>query len=251
MANTTKECLEIVNHVRKSGRKLMVGHSSRFVDAIQEMKSMLDMGHLGSLEAMTMEEIINGPFAHGSVPSPVPEWWFDSKKVGGGALLDLGYHLFDLFRFFTDGECRVLFSSIDHRFNLSLEDSAVAVLQSNSSCTKGIVNVGWYQKSVFPQFNFRVILHGSSGYMSSDELVPKNVYLHAIKEGVKNLCRRAIRRKIEPISYTYFAKAYHKELQHFFECVTKDLEPSVSSEDGLRTIEAIEEAYKKAIQVTS
>lgn len=251
MAKTAEECLEIVNLVRKSGRKLMVGHSSRFVDAIQKMKSVLDMGYLGSLETLTLEEIINGPFAHGSIPTPVPEWWFNHEKVGGGVLLDLGYHLIDLFRFFTRGECRVLFASIDHKLNLPIEDSAVAVLQSTDSPTKGIVNVGWYQKSTFPQFNFRVILHGSSGYMSSDQLVPNNVYLHAIKEGAKNLCRRIIGKRIKPLSYTYFATAYYNELQHFVECVMHDLEPSVSPEDGLRTIETIEEAYKTATRTTS
>jgi predicted dehydrogenase len=251
MAKTAEECREIVNLVRKSGKKLMVGHSSRFVDAIQKMKNVLDKGYLGSLETLTMEEIINGPFAHGSVPTHVPEWWFDREKVGGGVLLDLGYHLIDLFRFFTHGECRVLFSSLDYKFNLPIEDGAIVVLQSNNSSTKGIVNVGWYQKSIFPQFNFRVILHGSSGYMSSDQLIPKNVYLYAIKEGAKNLCRRVIRRKIKPLSYTYFATAYYEELQHFFKRVMQDLEPSVSSEDGLRTIETIEEAYKTAIRTTS
>jgi len=99
MANTVEECQKIVKLVDKSGRKFMIGHCMRFIDATEKMKAAADMGRIGDLEVITIEQILNGPFAHGAVPTPVPEWWFDPKKAGGGVLLDLGYHLIDLFRF--------------------------------------------------------------------------------------------------------------------------------------------------------
>jgi len=246
MATSVDECRKIVGLVKKCGRKLMIGHSSRFIDAIEKMKDRVDKGYIGNLEALTMEEVINGPFAHGAVPTPVPEWWFDVKKTGGGVLLDLGYHLIDLFRFFTGGECKVLFSCLDHKLNLPMEDGAIVILQSRDCSAKGIINVGWYQKSIFPQFNFRVILHGNAGYVSSDEFVPRNVYLYAIQEGAKNLFRRVIGKRIKPLSYTYYFTAYYKELQHFFDCIKQDLDPSVSAVDGLKTMELIAEAYRIA-----
>jgi len=244
MANTVEQCRKIVNLVEESGRKLMVGHSSRFIEAIKKMKDIVDKGYIGNLEALTMEEVINGPFAHGAIPTPVPEWWFDPKRVGGGVLLDLGYHLIDLFRFFTGGECKVLFSCLDYKLNLPIEDGAIIILQSCENSAKGIINVGWYQKSVFPQFNFRVILHGNAGYICSDQFVPRNVYVYAFKEGAKNLFRKVVGKKIKTLSYTYFATAYYQELQHFFDCIKQDINPLVSPVDGLKTIELIEEAYK-------
>ena len=244
MANTVEECRKVVDLVKKCGRTLMIGHSSRFIDAIEKMKDVVDKGYIGNLETLTMEEVINGPFAHGAVPTPVPEWWFDPKKVGGGVMLDLGYHLIDLFRFFTGGECTVLSCCLDHKLNLPMEDGAIVILQSRHCSAKGIINVGWYQKSIFPKFNFRVILHGNAGYISSDEFVPRNMYLYAIQEGAKNLFRRIIGKKIKPLSYTYYFTAYYKELQHFFDCIKQGLNPSVSPVDGLRTIEVIEETYK-------
>ena len=244
MAKTAEECRKIVNLVKESGRKLMVGHSSRFIDAIEKMKDVADKGYIGSLEALTMEEVINGPFAHGAVPRLVPEWWLNKKEVGGGVLLDLGYHLIDLFRFFTGGECRVLFSCLDHKLNLPIEDGAIVILQSSDCSAKGIINVGWYQKLIFPQFNFRVILHGNAAYISSDDLVPRNMYLYAVQEGAKNLFRRLIGKRIKPLCYTYYLTAYYKEIQHFFNCVKHDLDPPVSAMDGLKTIQLIEEAYR-------
>ena len=243
MANNVEECRQIVKLVEKSGRKFMVGHCMRFVDAVKSMKEDLDKGSIGSLEVSTIEEIVNGPFAHGRIPSPVSNWWFDPEKSGGGALIDIGYHMIDLFRFFA-GDAGVIFSRLDYKFNLPVEDGAIVILRSASSA-KGIINVGWYQKTNFPKYNFRVILHGNAGYLSSDDLVPHNLYVHAFKEGSKNFLRRIVGKKIRPLSYTYYYESFYNELAHFFDCVENDLDPSISATDGLKTVEIIQEAYEK------
>jgi predicted dehydrogenase len=244
LAVSVEEGKEIVRMVKKSGRKLMVGHCMRFIDAAEKMKVALDEGRIGDLEVVTLEQILNGPFAHGAVPILVPEWWFDLKKTGGGVLIDLGYHMIDLFRFFVGEDSKVIFSWFEHKFNLPIEDGAILVLRSCRSNVRGIVNVGWFQKSVFPEYNFRMVLHGCAGYISSDDIVPKNIYFYAIKEGAKNILRKAIGRKIKPLSYSYYYEAFYKELRQFFDCIRKDGDPPVSAVDGLKILEVIEEAYK-------
>jgi len=244
LANTVEECKKIVRLTEKNGRILMVGHYMRFMDAIEKMKIALDEGRIGDLEVITLEQILNGPFAHGVTPRPVPEWWFKPKKAGGGVLLDLGYHLVDLFRFFVGEEARVFFSYLTHEFNLPVEDGAIVILGSRRSNVRGIINVGWFQKSIFPDYNFRVILHGCAGYLASYNFAPNNLYLHAIKEGIKNVLRKVTGKKIRPLSYTYYYEAYYKELQHFFNCIEKNVTPYVSAVDGLKTVELIMEAYR-------
>jgi len=231
--------------VEKTGRKLMIGYSMRFVEAIEKMKSDLDEGRLGSLEIVTGESLQNGPLSHGRVPKPVPEWWFDPEKSGGGALLDLGSHLIDLFHYYA-GDADVLFSYLDHKYNLPVEDGATLILESKRSSVRGVMNVGWFQKAIFPKFNFRYLLHGNAGYTSTEELIPKNLYTHAIKEGLKNFSRRITGRRICPLSYTYYYESYYRELRDFFESIKDDSEPSVSARDGLKTMEVIEEAYNKS-----
>lgn len=244
LASTVEECRKIVKSVENSGRKLMIGHCMRFVDAIEKMKETVNTGRIGALEVVTIEQVLNGPFSHGAVPAPVPQWWFDPKKIGGGVLLDLGYHAIDLFRFFVKEDAKVSFSCLDHKLNLPVEDGAIVILRSSSSSTKGIINVGWYQKTVFPEYNFRTILHGNAGYISSNDLVPRNMYLYAAKEGTKNFLRKLVGKKIKPLSYSYYYEAHYKELKHFFDCVKNDSEPSVNVTDGLKTVELVESAYK-------
>jgi len=249
LANTVEECMQIVNLVQKSGRKLMVGHNCRFYDAIEKMKYDLDNGFIGDLEVLTAEEVINGPFAHPAVPAPVAEWWFDPKKAGGGALLDIGYHMIDLFRFFV-GDASVVYSLLGHRLNLPIEDSAITILQSTNN-VKGIINVGWYERTVFPQFNFRIILHGNAGFRSSSDFIPKNLYSYAIKVGFKNILNRAVGKNIRPLRYTYFYESYYRELKYFFDCIQKDFEPLISAEDGLKTIQIIKDSYQKAKETSN
>jgi len=244
MARTTEECRSIVNAVEKSGRKLMVGHCMRFFDMVREMKGTLDNGNLGQLENVTLENIVSGPFSYGDIPQPVPEWWFDPEKVGGGALLDIGYHLIDLYRFFA-GDCHLLSSHLKHKFNMPVEDTAIAVVQSDKSSSSGIIHVGWYQQMVLSRNDMRVILHGDYAYISSEQFEPSNVYAYAIKEGVKNVFRKIGGRRIRPLTFSQHLDAYEQELKHFFNCLEKDLEPSVTAIDGLRTLEVIEEAYRR------
>jgi len=244
LATSIDECREIVRLVDKSGRKLMVGHVTRFMEVVQKMKRQMNEGAIGDVEVATIEEVINGPFSHPRVPTPVADWWFDPKKAGGGALLDIGYHMLDLFRFFS-GDAEVMFAHLIHRYNLPIEDGAIVILQSNSS-TKGIVNVGWYQQTIFPKYNFRVLLHGTSGYLSSDSFVPHNLYSHAVKEGLKNLARKAVGKKIRFLSYTYYYESFYREMVSFFDCIRNDTEPAVPAVEGLKTVELIQAAYTKA-----
>jgi len=234
---------KIATLVRKKGSRLMVGHCMRFIDAIGRMKDATDEGHIGSLEIITIESIQNGPLSHGLVPRPVSDWWFDPRKSGGGALLDIGYHLIDLFRFFA-GDSDVLFSCLDHKYNLPVEDGATVILNSHEPSIRGIINVGWFERTILPRFNFRLILHGNADYLSSDELMPRNIYVHALKEGTKNFLRKVIGKRIQPLSYLYYYEAYYRELAEFFRSIKEDSDPPVSAVDGLRTLEIIDEAYR-------
>jgi len=243
MATNVDESQKITKLVKKNGRKLMVGHCMRFIDVIERMKTAADEGNIGNLQIITVESIQNGPFSHGIVPKPISNWWFNPQKSGGGALLDIGYHLIDLFRFFA-GDAKVLFSYLDYKYNLPVEDGATVILNSYKSSVRGVINVGWFEKTIFPRFNFRLILHGDADYLSSEELIPKNLYIHAMKEGAKNFLRKIVGKKIRPLSYTYYYESYYKEMTHFFNCIKEDKSPPVSAIDGLKTIEIIDEAYR-------
>lgn len=243
LAVNVAQCQDIVNQVHASGRKFMIGHSMRFVPAVEKVKADLKKGKIGNLEVATIEEIANGPFSHPRHPTPVADWWFDPQKSGGGALIDIGYHMIDLFRFLTEEEATVKFADLSFKYNLPVEEGATVMLSSFKSGVRGFINVGWYQRSIFPKFNFRALLHGDCGYLSTENHTPKNIYMHAAKVGAKNIAKRMVGKKPSYLAYTYYWESYYKELSAFFRSIAEDTETPTTAMDGLRTVQIIEDAY--------
>ncbi len=247
LANTAAEGRMITDAVKKHNRKFMIGCNCRFIDSIEKLKGMYDNGMLGDVEIATLENIGNGPFSPFLEPTPVPDWYFDPNEAGGGAFLDLGYHMIDLFQYFFN-DVALEYVQLGNRYNLPYEDNATAILKSNKTSTRGIVNLGWFSRSVFPKFDFRVMLHGTGDFASTDNFVP-NLYLNAVTEGLRSIWRRAIHKKIKPLAYTYYYYSYFKELNHFFECIKNDGKPMISPAEALKTLSVIEEGYNRRLTI--
>jgi myo-inositol 2-dehydrogenase/D-chiro-inositol 1-dehydrogenase len=244
LARNFSEAKEIVKIVKTKNVPLMVGVNYRYFDSVQKVRSIMDQGRVGDIVIATSELIMDGPFSHSYIPRPVPGWWLDKEKAGGGALLDLGYHLIDLFNLMF-GNMEIEFSILGYRYGLPIEDSATVVLRSPKTNTRCIINVGWFSKTVFPNFNFRINLHGTVGYVSTDHFAPKNLYFHAVKEGILNLSRKIFGRRIHYLSYTYYYASFAEILNRFFEIIKNDAELPVSLEEQVAVIKAIESVYKQ------
>jgi len=244
LARNLAETEEIIRKVRAESVRLMVGVNYRYFDSVQKLKTILDQDRVGDVVIATSELIMDGPFSHPLVPKPIPEWWFDKEKAGGGALLDLGYHLIDIFNWMF-GNLDIEFSTLGYRFGLPIEDSATAVLRSPETGVRCIVNTGWFSKMIFPSFNFRINLHGTVGYASTDRFAPKNLYLHAVKEGTLNLFRRAIGTKVQYMSYTYYYASFAEVLSQFLESITRGMQLPVLLDEQLAVMKTIESVYKQ------
>ena len=115
LARNLSEAEGIVRRANSKNVRLMVGVNYRYFDSIQKLKSVFDEGIIGDVVIGTSELVMDGPFSHPLVPKPIPEWWFDKEMAGGGALLDLGYHLIDIFQWMFE-DLEVLHSSLGYRF---------------------------------------------------------------------------------------------------------------------------------------
>lgn len=243
LATNFNEAYGIVQKVRKEKVKLMVGVNYRYFDSVKRIRSIFNEGRIGDVVIASSELIMDGPFAHSLVPKPISEWWLDKEKAGGGVLLDLGYHLIDLFTWMF-GDMKISFSTLGYRYGLPVEDSATVILNSVKTRATCTVNVGWFSKMVFPNFNFRVNLHGTVGYVSTDQFAPRNLYFHAMKEGTLNLFRKLAGRKMHYLSYTYYYSSFFDVLNHFVESIRKNEQPA-SLEEQLAVVKTIDSVYRQ------
>ena len=236
------EAKEMVRKVEKENVRMMVGVNYRYFPCVQSLKNKVDRGEIGDPLIVTSELILNGPLSHGVVPSPVPEWWLDRELSGGGALLDLGYHLIDLMCWLL-GDFDVSYSSLGHSLHLPVEDAGTLVLKSRECDVTGIVNVGWFSRTIPPDFNFRVNVHGTVGFDSTDNYLPSSPVGNAVKEGVLNLLRRVAFKKINYLTYTYYYASFYTILNHFFDALKNESDFPVSLENQLKVMQIIDSAY--------
>jgi predicted dehydrogenase len=244
LARNLDEAKRIEAKVNKEGVRLMTAVNYRYFDCVQKLKGMLDEGRIGDVVFATADLILNGPLGHGRVPTPVPEWWLSKEQAGGGALLDLGYHLIDIMHWMF-GDLQVEYSRLGYRFELPVEDGAMVVLRSEKSNVNCCVNVGWFSKTIFPDFNFRVNLHGTVGYKSTDLYTPKNLRVHAVKAGADNFLRRITGKKLKYLSYTYYYHSFYHILELFCNSIQNDTELPISLKEELDVMKIIDGIYKQ------
>jgi myo-inositol 2-dehydrogenase/D-chiro-inositol 1-dehydrogenase len=244
MARNFAEASEIVQKVEKENVRLMVGANYRYFPCVQKLKNNLDDGKIGDPVIATADLILNGPLSHGVVPVPVPEWWLSKETAGGGAMLDLGYHLIDILHWMF-GDLQVTYSTLEHRLNLPIEDGGTIVLKSKNQDITCVVNAGWFSKSIFPDFNFRINIHGTVGYDSTENYSPKDLRVHAVKEGIRNIFRKVLQRKPHYLTYTYYYSSFYTVLKLFFETLKDGTEMPVSITKDLDVIRIIDTVYNQ------
>lgn len=87
MAPTLAECKEISAAVAKNGVKFCISHPHLTTAVAQYAKQAVDKGLLGKIHYMRMRT------AHdGSLMGWLPDYWYNVKDAGGGAMMDLGCH---------------------------------------------------------------------------------------------------------------------------------------------------------------
>ncbi|MFX0134462.1 MAG: Gfo/Idh/MocA family protein [Candidatus Hodarchaeota archaeon] len=241
LARSVEEAKDIVSIIEKNNTRLMVSTNFRYFPHVQKLKNFIDSGIIGDVVLVTIEHIMNGPWSHPLYPAPTPDWWFDKDLVGGGALMDNGYHTLDLFTWMF-GDCDVEAAELGFRYYLDQEDSATLIVKSKSG-TRGIINCGWFSNVLFPKLDFRVIAHGTTGFLNTDELRPSSLYIHGAKEGLLNLGRRLMGKPPNFLSYTYYFTSYVCVLENFLNCLREGTDFPTSLDQQIGVLNAIEKAY--------
>ena len=112
MAVTLAECDAIVGAGKKSDKLLRVFENFAYYEPLVRAKQMLDDGVIGDPVSMRMKTV-NGHRKYGwDIPDATMAWRFDDAVGGGGkAILDYGYHIFAMGRWFL-GEPEQVFAWI-------------------------------------------------------------------------------------------------------------------------------------------
>ena len=230
LARNVEEGEKILSAVKKNSVKLMIGYDMRFDPVLIGIHDQIANGFFGEVQIAEATNISGGPFSPRSDsigPVRVPSWWLDKELAGGGALLDLGSHLVDLFIWYF-GEVASASSFLKYMFRTDLEDAATCILKFNNGPV-ATVKAGWFSK----------------GFIESLQVcgTAKNTLVQLAPESTSSIIWKGIVRKFIGRNKN---SAYYLELQHFVSCLQKDEQPQPSGEEGLRSLQAISSAYRNA-----
>lgn len=97
MAITVKAARKMVETAQKVGKKLGVAESLRYVPNFRMMKWAIDKGFIGDLQ-MVISGHVGGFWSPDKIVAKTA-WRHKKMLAGGGATVDVGVHLLDIFRY--------------------------------------------------------------------------------------------------------------------------------------------------------
>lgn len=129
---------------RQHGTRVMIAFSHRFSSICRTVKDALTAGKVGKPYHLRIR------FAH---MGPIPgwartDWFYKPELAGGGALLDMGIHAFDLVRWFAGDATAVSARVATLCKPIAVDDNAIAIIELGPTCL-ATVEVGWTSPAGF------------------------------------------------------------------------------------------------------
>src|SRR5262245_15164277 len=224
MARTVAECDAMIASCRERGVRLGVAYYRRFYPIVQRMKELIASGEIGRPLAVRAATAI--PFGLG--PGDEGYWRVVPAAGGGGALMDIGSHRIDLFLdLFGDAlDVRAACDTVAGSYEV--EDSASVVLRFRGG-VYGVLQCHFGSAVALDEF----VVLGTDGKLTADPLNGRNL---VVQRGQMS------RTEVHPPP----ANLHAPLVADFVEAVEQGRAPRVRGEEGRRTNEIMERAYRDA-----
>lgn len=244
LARTTDEAREMLSTAESANVTVGVDHTLRYHPEMRTLKERYDHGKLGRVPLCFVSRVNNGPFESPPPTESVPDWQLEPELTGGGALIDLGVHLFDLLEWFF-GSMEVRHAELDRQLDIDYEDTAAVTLRSNQTGTTASLHCGFYQWEEPPEVNLNFRLDGIAETDESSSFVP-NLYANAGRSALANVAKRLTGNDPDYYGPSYYYRAHFDALSDFVTAVRNGTDPPVGGHEGIRALELVEQAYERA-----
>ena len=217
---------------QKSGARVRLGYNHRFHPSLQKAREFVDRGALGPLM------FLRARYGHGGRKGYDREWRADPALSGGGELIDQGIHLIDLAGWFLgdfstiDGHATTSFwdMKVDDNAFLSLRTAAGQTAWLHASCTewKNLFSLEIYGR------NAKIAIDGLGGSYGTERLT---FYQMLPQMGPP---------ETTVFEYPPADESWALELQAFADDIRLGREPAPGLREGIRTLEIVEEVYRRS-----
>lgn len=208
----------VIEEVEKAGVKFQVGFNRRFDHNFMRVRDHVNQGHVGSPHYIKI-----------SSRDPEPPS-LDYVKVSGGIFLDMMIHDFDMARYLSGSEVVEVYATGAALINPEIAtvgdvDTAAVTLKFANGAIGQIDN----SRQAKYGYDQRVEVFGSLGQAVAYNDQPSTVELFT-EEGVQS-------DKIPYFFLDRYENAFMTQYKEFYEAITENRDPSVSTLDGLKSVE--------------
>ena len=237
LARTAVEAEEMLSLVQAAGVLHGYAETEVFSPAVMRVRRMIEDGALGRVTTMRSREAHSGPHA--------AHFW-DPARAGGGALMDMGGHMFEAFRYFVGKddpavEAIAWGDLLVHSARTSAEDNAVALVRFASGAV-GTAEVSW---SALGGLDLRNEVYGDRGAAFTD--VTRGTPVRAfLTTGGGYLLEKADADTgwVSPVPDEARVYGYHEEMRHFVESVANGRQPRETYADGVAVSRIMDACYR-------
>ena len=243
MALNVSDAEEIAQAVVKAGVKFTQGYMMRFQELHKRAKEMIDEGALGDVVFARAQLSCWYPDIEGA-------WRQDPAKGGGGSLVDMASHCYDLLWWFVGDISEVLAFCNTLTFKYAVEDSSTTLLRFASGA-HAAVDAFFNVPDAAGQD--RLEIYGNKGSIQAKHTIGQVAggemvaYIsRAAKQydpGQEKTALEVERQEITAEPYNM----YRAEVEYLSECIEEDKEPEVNTAAaGIYIMRIIEAAYQSA-----
>ena len=230
LGRTLEEAQAMVQVSAETGLKLKCGCNLRHHPGIAQAKRWLEEGRIGNVLFLRCRYGIAGR------PDYEKEWRAKGEISGGGELMDQGFHVLDLCRWFL-GDFAEVFAFLATAFwpVAPLEDNAFVLLRTPQAQAASL-HVSWtHWKNLF---SFEVF--GRDGYIQIEGLGGNYGVERAI------LGRRDFFQPLpeEVVEYRGEDHSWREEWKEFLAALRENREPLANGYDGLAVHQLVQAAYQ-------
>jgi len=219
------EAREMLAMVEQAGVLHGYAETEVFSPSVMRVRRMIDDGAIGRVFTIRSREAHSGPHA--------AHFW-DAERTGGGALMDMGCHMFEAFRYFLGKEDRPIEVTawgdrLVHHDKTTAEDNAIAMVRFQSGAI-GVAETSW---AALGGMDLRNEVYGDRGAAYTD--VTRGTPINAFTLGSAGyLMEKASSDQgwVFPVPDEARTYGFHEEMRHFVECVAKGEMPRETYHDG-------------------
>jgi predicted dehydrogenase len=232
----------LIEQAVQSTSKVMVGFNMRWHRLVRKTRAIIQQGTLGPLKAVC--SAITSQFR-----ADEPHW-MRRRELGGGVLIELAVHSFDLWRFLLQSEVETV--SATSRSGLWDDETATITAQmSNGVLATALVSKGTAESNEIDFYGQEGCLHVSCYRFDGLEFRPSGRYPGSIRTRLQGIVHGAasVPQAIAALrGGGDYLTSYRAQWQHFIHSIRRNTPVESTLEDGHRALQGVLAAVESASQ---